>query len=303
MKTRTFMAIATLIALITPGGIQAQTVDPAITTVECSTKPYFSDNQCQVCYDGGEITPDAKGVTLTAQELPWENTLDGINQNFYETSQGIAEIKTNIGTAPSPWDETGLDWGTDVVWKDLDGLNLYSLDAGKTITIKTIKDKTAIPLSSMKQDANPYFMLKIPISYYELKMGTFAESAKKTTTYCVAYTPKKVAGATTPATPPASTPAPATPPATTPASNTGTNNPSPAPSTIKDTTKTEESTTVIDDEIPTYNAKVSLNSAGADPTVVAATRVATGPAENIFMIAALLLGLILLPRVNKIFNQ
>ncbi len=42
--------------------------------------------------------------------MEWENELDGINQNFYETSQGIAEIKTNIGTAPNPWDETGLEW-------------------------------------------------------------------------------------------------------------------------------------------------------------------------------------------------
>ncbi len=103
-----------------------------------------------------------------------------------------------MGTAPASWDETGLDWGTDVVWKDLDGLNMYSLDAGKTITVKTIQNATTIPLTSIKKDVTkPYLMVKIPISYYELKMGTFNESEKKTVNYCVGYMPKKVAGSTT----------------------------------------------------------------------------------------------------------
>jgi len=76
------------------------------TKVECSSQTYFKDNQCQVCYDGGEITPDSKGVKLNQQDMSWENTLTGINQNFYETSQSLAEIKTNIGTVTTPWDET-----------------------------------------------------------------------------------------------------------------------------------------------------------------------------------------------------
>ena len=42
--------------------------------------------------------------------------------------QSPAEIKTNIATAPATWDKLVL-WGTDVVWKDLDGLNMFSLDA------------------------------------------------------------------------------------------------------------------------------------------------------------------------------
>lgn len=150
-----------------------------------------------MCYEGGEVTPDATGVKLKEVILEWENNLDGINQNFYETSQNIAEIKTNIGTAPNPWDETGLEWGTDVKWTDNDGLNIFSLDAGKTIQIKTISGEVSIPLTSPKQPTNPHLVVKIPISYYELKMGTFKESEKKTKNYCVSYTPKKVAGSTT----------------------------------------------------------------------------------------------------------
>jgi hypothetical protein len=176
---------------------QAQTAAQSTPAVECSSKTYFSDNQCEVCYDGGEVTPDINGVKLKEVVLEWENDLAGINQNFYETSQSIAEIKTNIGTAPNPWDETGLEWWSDIVWKDLDGLNMYSLDAGKTIQIKTIKADTSITLTSPKQPTAPYFVVKTPISYYELKMGTFKESEKKTKNYCVSYTPKKVAGTTT----------------------------------------------------------------------------------------------------------
>mgnify|MGYP003442927145 FL=1 len=56
------------------------------------------------------MTPDINGVKPKEVVLEWENDLAGINQNFYETSQSIAEIKTNIGTAPNPWDETGLEW-------------------------------------------------------------------------------------------------------------------------------------------------------------------------------------------------
>lgn len=71
---------------------------------------------------------------------------------------------------------------------------MYSLDAGKTIQIKTIKADTSITLTSPKQPTDPYLVVKTPISYYELKMGTFKESEKKTKNYCVSYTPKKVAG-------------------------------------------------------------------------------------------------------------
>lgn len=74
---------------------------------------------------------------------------------------------------------------------------MYSLDAGKTIQIKTIKADTSITLTSPKQPTAPYFVVKTPISYYELKMGTFKESEKKTKNYCVSYTPKKAAVTTT----------------------------------------------------------------------------------------------------------
>ena len=73
--------------------------------VECTSQKYFSDNQCQVCQDGGDATSTDTSITLPKQDLSWENTLDGINQNFYETSQSPAEIKTNIATAPATWDE------------------------------------------------------------------------------------------------------------------------------------------------------------------------------------------------------
>jgi hypothetical protein len=285
-----------------------ETVDPTI--VECSSQAYFADNQCQVCYDGGEITPDTKGVKLNEQDMSWENTLSGINQNFYETSQSIAEIKTNIGTPITPWDETGLEWGPDVIWKDNDGLNYFTLVAGNTIKIKTIKDATEVALTSPKQPANPYFVVKVPISYYELKMGTFNESEKKTKTYCVGYKPKKVAGTTTTQTPNTQTTTPST--TTTPT----TSNPP-----LEKSTNPEQSTeTVIpeklverdpeeilaedttEEEIPVYNAKVSLNSAGTDPTASEASRIQTGPAENMLvLIAALLLSMVCLPKINRIF--
>lgn|GEM_PF-2979610 len=98
------------------------------------------------------------------------------------------------------WDQKGLTWGVSVVWKDLDGLNIFSLDAGANITIKSI-DLTTVSLTQIKPVTEPYFMLKIPISYYELKMGTFKESAKKTINYCIAYTPKKSALLNTATTP------------------------------------------------------------------------------------------------------
>lgn len=107
MKKRIFIACLALSIVSTT---LAQTASESTPAVECSSKPYFSDNQCDVCYEGGEVTPDTNGVKLKTVTLEWENDLDGINQNFYETSQSIAEIKTNIGTAPNPWDETGLEW-------------------------------------------------------------------------------------------------------------------------------------------------------------------------------------------------
>ncbi len=296
--------------------------------VECTSQKYFSDNQCQICQDGGDATSTDTSITLPKQDLSWENTLDGINQNFYETSQSPAEIKTNIATAPATWDEKGLDWGTDVVWKDLDGLNMFSLDAGKTITVKNIADKTSVTLTSPKQVADPYFVVKVPISYYELKMGTFKESEKKTVNYCISYKPKKTTttppatNTTTTTTPPAATTPPktttTTPPATTPPAattqpktvtpptttdttpdlNSASDAPADtAPDTTSDTTTTKDTGT----DIPSYNAKPvkpTLNSAGKDPT-----RVPTGPAENMFIvIAALLLTVLLFPKINKIFE-
>ncbi|MBP7773752.1 hypothetical protein KA071_01555 [Candidatus Gracilibacteria bacterium] len=334
MKKRIFLACLVL-SLV--GISQAQTAAQSTPAVECSSKTYFSDNQCEVCYEGGEVTPDTNGIKLKEVTMEWENELDGINQNFYETSQGIAEIKTNIGTAPNPWDETGLEWGSDVVWKDLDGLNMYSLDAGKTIQIKTIKADTNITLTSPKQPTDPYLVVKTPISYYELKMGTFNESEKKTKNYCVSYTPKKVAGTNSTTTSTGSNTSTTNNSSTTPSTNTSTTtttnstNTTSNNTTATNTSGTPSSTNTnsnssagandeaivdvpeaetneinnapTDDEIPSYDAKVTLNSAGTDPLASEASHVATGPAENLLLIAAVLLSIIMFPKMNQIFTR
>jgi len=172
-------------------------------------------------------------------------------------------------------------------------------------------------MTSPKQPTNPFFVVKIPISYYELKMGTFKESEKKTTTYCVGYKPKKVAGATTTTT---TTQTTTTSTPTTPSTAT---NPTTSNTPLEKSTDPEQSTeTVIpeklvernpeeiptnnssEEEIPAYNAKVSLNSAGTDPTASEASRIQTGPAENMLVLmAALLLSLLCLPKINRIFNK
>lgn len=195
---------------------------------------------------------------------------------------------------------------------------MFSLDAGKKITVKTIADKTSVPLTGVKEVTDPYFVVKIPISYYELKMGTFKESEKKTVNYCVSYKPKKPT-TTTPAT---TTPTPATTPATTPTTppkveTPKTTTPVTPPKTV--TPPTPETTElnsaedapvtekVVDDAntgdegIPSYNAKPvqTLNSADTDPT-----RVAAGPAENMFIvIAALLVATLLFPKLNRVFEK
>ncbi len=242
-------------------------------TVECSSQKYFTDNQCQVCQTAGDAATTDTSITLTKQDLSWENTLDGINQNFYETSQSSAEIKTNIATAPTTWDEKGLTWGTDVVWKDLDGLNMFSLDAGKTLTIKTIADKTSVALTSPKQVTDAYFVVKVPISYYELKMGTFKESEKKTVNYCVSYTPKKSTTTTTTNT---STTTNTTTTSTTPKTTT-TTTPTTTTATPTTTKPTTTSTTTPSTTTPTSTSTTTptkttddtatpdLNSAGTPP--------------------------------------
>lgn len=143
--------------------------------VECSSQTYFTENECGICQDGGEVTTDAKGAIVNAQEFSWENSLTGKNQNFYKSGQPVAEIKTNIGTASTAWDQMGLDWGTDIIFTKVDIQNIFSLEAGKTVKIKTIADKTNIPITSIKNTANAYLMLKIPISYYELAMGASSQ--------------------------------------------------------------------------------------------------------------------------------
>mgnify|MGYP000196206664 FL=1 len=320
--------------------VQAQTAtEEPLTPAECSAEKYFSDNQCQVCYTANEeAKSDTKGFLLPASDIPWENTLDGINQNFYKSSQSVPEIKTNLGTAPATWDEKGLTWSTDVVWKDLDGLEMFSLDAGKTINIKSIEKDTLLPVNSIKDATSPYLVLKLPISYYELKMGTFKESAKKTTNYCISYTTKKVAGTTT-STNTATTNTntttsnntttstnPTTQNTTTntntaTASNTNTTTNNTTTNTISNNTSTTNSdtadtstvatedtadatTTTINDEIPSYDAKVALNSAGTDPTASEASKIQTGPAENMLVLmAAILLSLALFPKINTLLNK
>ncbi len=342
-KALSLIVLAHIVAASMPAALaQTTTVEP-LTPAECSAEKYFSDNQCQVCYTATEeAKSDTKGFLLPAADIPWENELDGINQNFYKSSQSVPEIKTNLGTAPATWDEKGLTWSTDVVWKDLDGLEMFSLDAGKTIKIKSIEKDTLLPVNSIKDSTNPYLVLKLPISYYELKMGTFKESAKKTTNYCVSYTTKKVAGTTT--TQNTTTTNTNT---TTSSNNTGTTN---TTSTNQNTTTTNTNTTAssnntsntntntqntnnttatnnttssdtssnssdttaedtnstidTNEEIPAYNAKVTLNSAGTDPLASEATHVATGPAENMLVLmAAILLSLALFPKINTLLNK
>jgi len=334
-KVLSLIVLAHIVATLPVVQAQTATEEP-LTAAECSAEKYFSDNQCQVCYTANEeAKSDTKGFLLPASDIPWENTLDGINQNFYKSSQSVPEIKTNLGTAPATWDEKGLTWSTDVVWKDLDGLEMFSLDAGKTINIKSIEKDTLLPVNSIKDATSPYLVLKLPISYYELKMGTFKESAKKTTNYCISYTTKKVAGTTTstntattntnttasnntttstnPTTQNTTTNTNTTTASNTTTNNTTTNttsnNTSTTNSDTADTNTTTEdtadtSTTTINDEIPSYDAKVTLNSAGTDPTASEASKIQTGPAENMLVLmAAILLSLALFPKVNTLLNK
>lgn len=326
-KILSLIVLAHIVAASIPAALaQTTTVEP-LTPAECSTEKYFSDNQCQVCYTATEeAKSDTKGFLLPAADIPWENELDGINQNFYKSSQSVPEIKTNLGTAPATWDEKGLTWSTDVVWKDLDGLEMFSLDAGKTIKIKSIEKDTLLPVNSIKDATSPYLVLKLPISYYELKMGTFKESEKKTTNYCISYKTKKVASTTTTQNNTTNTNTNTTTTNNTTTQNTTTNNNNTAPNntttanantntttsttnntTTPDTTAeetTDISTTNITDEIPSYDAKVTLNSAGTDPLASEATHVATGPAENMLVLmAAILLSLALFPKINALLSK
>lgn len=345
-KVLSLIVLAHIVATLPVVQAQTATEEP-LTPAECSAEKFFSDNQCQVCYTANEeAKSDTKGFLLPASDIPWENTLDGINQNFYESSQSVPEIKTNLGTSPATWDEKGLTWSTDVVWKDLDGLEMFSLDAGKTINIKSIEKDTLLPVNSIKDVTSPYLVLKLPISYYELKMGTFKESAKKTTNYCVSYKTKKVAGTTTTQSTTTNTTNTTTTNTntnssnsntttsnnsssntqnatnTTTASNTNTasnntttntntasNNTSTTNSDTGDTNTTTEdtadtATTTINDEIPSYDAKVALNSAGTDPTASEASKIQTGPAENMLVLmAAILLSLALFPKMNTFLNK
>jgi len=297
-------------------------------TVTCNDKKYFSDNGCQVCQNWGEAETTTTSIAIPKQDLLWENTLEGINQNFYETSQTAPEIKTNIGIPPIVWDQKGLTWGVSVVWKDLDGLNIFSLDAGANITIKSI-DLTTVSLTQIKPVTEPYFMLKIPISYYELKMGTFKESAKKTINYCIAYTPKKSALLNTATTPEnktvTTTNIPKNNDSWTPSSiTTNTNSMGDPDITIPPQNKTVTTTNVsrsndswapsasittetsIDADIPSYTPKhenIRFNSAGEDTAVAGATRVPTGPAENIIILATILLSVLIFPKLNHFLFQ
>lgn len=315
-KALSLIVLAHIVAASIPGALaQTTTVEP-LTPAECSAEKYFSDNQCQVCYTATEeAKSDTKGFLLPAADIPWENELDGINQNFYKSSQSVPEIKTNLGTAPATWDEKGLTWSTDVVWKDLDGLEMFSLDAGKTIKIKSIEKDTLLPVNSIKDATSPYLVLKLPISYYELKMGTFKESEKKTSNYCISYKTKKVASTTTTQNNTANTNNTTNNTTNTNTNTATTNNTtntntntttSTTNNTTTESTTTEEETDTINitDEIPSYNAKVSLNSAGTDPTASEASKIQTGPAENMLVLmAAILLSLGLFPKINALLNK
>lgn len=298
MKTRIIIAFALLSSTVSP--LFAQTTEEGKTTtenktIECSSKTYFTENQCEVCYDGGEINTVSGEVQLKKMTLSWENKLDSINQNFYETSQSIAEIKTNMGTAPNPWDETGLEWASDIVWKDNDDLNIFTLTAGKTVNIKEIAADTKVTLTSPKQPTSPHLVVKIPISYYELKMGTFKESDKKTKNYCVGYTSKKIT---------TTVPATSNPPlekSTNLESDTETIIPEILVERNPDEITTNNPT---EEEIPSYDATVDFNSAGTDPEASEASLVATGPAQNIIIfLAAIFLSLLILPKINTLLTS
>lgn len=112
MKSRTLISFAIMAYIVVPLSIQAETTPTTIKTleVECSSKTYFTDNKCDICQDGGEITTNSTTAIINAQELTWENSLTGINQNFYKSGQPSPEIKTNIGSPSVTWDQAGLDW-------------------------------------------------------------------------------------------------------------------------------------------------------------------------------------------------
>jgi len=212
---------------------------------------------------------------------------------------------------------------------------MYTVGTGTNLDIRKITKDTKISLENIKLNTNNYFLLKMPFKYKEIKSGTFDESETKTTNYCVSYAPKKVAGTTTtPATttptakPPVTTPTtpttnpttntttPTTPTTTTPPQTTPVTTPKPAtetPETIESTPKNEIPEKLIardpkemeketSEEIPTYNAKVSLDAAPADPNIVAATHVETGPEDMVIIVAALLLSVLLYPKLNTIFH-
>lgn len=80
-----------------------------------------------------------------------------------------------------------------MVWKDIDDVKFFSLATEQKIVLKSIEDKTEIPVTDIKTVTAPHLVVKIPITYAEVKTGSFNESAPKTTNYCVSYTPKVTA--------------------------------------------------------------------------------------------------------------
>lgn len=174
---------------------------------------------------------------------------------------------------------------------------------------RKIEADTKVSISNTTAGTDP-ILIKIPIKYHEIATGSFSESSEKTSNFCVSYTPQKVAGsATAPSTntapPPASsnTPAAPAPKTTAPAPSTAPKTTAPLPSAPADENE-ETSATNIDDEIPTYNAKVTYNSAPANRTAVAATRVPAGPVGNMFiLLAAIMLSVLLYPKIGKVFNR
>jgi len=298
-------------------------------SVSCDPE-IFKKNSCDICYDWWEIGVNDKSITFPETIITWENKSENFNHNIYKASQNDADIITDIGTVEENWHETAIVWAESVVWSKFAGVDKYILASKQKIDFRKIEKNTVVPMSNFKTSTIP-IVLKIPIKYHEIESGSFTQWAEKTSNNCISYSPKITANTTTTSSnvstpPPTTTTVPKTNTNTNTTTNSNTSTPPPTTTTVPKTSTTETPETVppvvekppvessdkrapaenklTDDEIPYYNAKVSLNAAGPDPTMAAATRVAAGPAENMLVFwVALMLSLLLFPKLNKRLNR
>lgn len=65
-----------------------------------------------------------------------------------------------------------------------------------------------------------------------------------------------------------------------------------------------EETTETEEDIPSYDASVSLNSASEEPQQLrSATQVETGPKEMLILFMACALALVMYPKMNQLFQK